>query len=227
MAEDFAKMDKHSDEYYEWVEKHLRAALLADVMDTIGHWDHCMCHEIRPLDKDTVMAGRAATLLTTDVFEIPKEPYLLELQLIDVLKPGEILTFACHGLKTSAMWGELLATSARTRGARGAVMDGAARDTIQLMKMRFPTFCAGFIPGDSKGRTSIVDVRVPVKVGGIKVENGDLIVGDNDGVVVVPQQIESEVISLAYKKYSGENTVRELLAEGKSLKKVFDKYGIL
>ena len=83
-------MDKTSSEYYDRIEQHLYTSVIGDVMDELGYWRQVMRHDIRPLFSEAKIAGRAATMLAAEVYEIPAEPFKLELQLLDDLEPGEI-----------------------------------------------------------------------------------------------------------------------------------------
>jgi len=143
------------------------------------------------------------------------------------LKPGEIPVFACGGSGRVAPWGELLSTAAKVRGAAGALMDGGVRDIKAIRAMSFPVFHGGIAPLDSKGRGVVKAIDVPIECAGVAVHPGDLVFGDADGVVVVPQAVEADVLALAFQKIAGErNTLRDLQA-GESLAAVFAKYGIL
>lgn len=106
-------------------------------------------------------------------------------------------------------------------------MDGGARDYREIVSLNFPVFCKGLTPLDSCGRMDGKERDIPIVCGGIKVHPGDLVYGDVDGVVVVPQEIADEVITRAWEKVRGENTVREELRAGASVVKTFEKYGIL
>jgi regulator of RNase E activity RraA len=138
-----------------------------------------------------------------------------------------VIVCTWHGTRPAAIWGELLSTCARARGGRGAVIDGYSRDAAAIREMAFPVFAAGLSPADSMGRCEIIDIRVPVEIGGVTVNDGDLIMADVDGCVVVPHDIEEQVIAQAMEKVSGENLVRAELREGKSIREVFGRYGIL
>jgi regulator of RNase E activity RraA len=113
------------------------------------------------------------------------------------------------------------------RGAAGALMDGATRDVKAIRRMGFPVFHGGIAPLDSKGRGRVMAIDVPVRCAGVKVARGDLIFGDADGVVVVPQAIEQQVLALAFEKIRGEQRTLEDLRAGQKLGDVFAKYGIL
>ena len=101
------------------------------------------------------------------------------------------------------------------------------RDSLKILELDFPVFCSGLRPVDSRGRGAVVDYDVPVKVGGVIIKPGDLVFGDNDGVVVVPQHLEKEVIGKALKKVTQESHSRRELKEGKLLREVYDRYGVL
>jgi len=219
-------MDRWSKEYYDGIEKKLYTAVLADIMDRMGYWNQVMRHDIRPLYEGAQVVGRAATMLGVEVREVPSEPYVLEMALLDDLKPGEVIVCASHS-ETAAIWGELLSTCARARAGRGAIIDGLSRDSRAIIAMRFPTFGLGLTPADSRGRIEVVTIRTSIQVGGVLIHDGDLIVADGDGCVAVPQEIEDEVIEGAMEKVSGENIVRELLRKGAKVTEVFEQYGIL
>lgn len=211
------------------LKERLFVSLLSDTLDNLGYMSQTMPPRIRPLDDDLVMIGRARTALYMDVYEtVPGEnPYELEIALIDSLKPDEIPVFACGASGRIAPWGELLSTAAQVRGAAGALMDGLVRDVRAIRAMKFPVFHGGIGPLDSKGRGKVAAIDVPVECAGVRVHPGDLVLGDADGVVVVPQAVERQAINAAFEKLKGErNTLADLQA-GLSLKAVFAKYGIL
>jgi regulator of RNase E activity RraA len=220
-------MRKESAEYYDSIQERLYTAVIADVMDELGYMNQVMSYEIRPLFDDAKIVGRAATMLAAEVYELPAEPFKLELQLLDDLRPGEVVCCTQQGSTRAAMWGELLSTHTRAKGGRGAVLDGLTRDSWGIIDIRFPVFARGLTPADSKGRLDVIAVRVPIEMGGVLVRDGDLVVADYDGVLAVPQAIEDEVIARAVEKVSGESVVRGILAAGASIEQVFREHGIL
>jgi 4-hydroxy-4-methyl-2-oxoglutarate aldolase len=127
----------------------------------------------------------------------------------------------------ASYWGELLATAARYRGARGIVADAYTRDTLKLIEMDFPTFVAGVSAYDSLGRIDVDAVGIDVECGGVIVCPGDLILADYDGVVVIPAQVAHEAIAAAEEKVSGEDRVRVKLAEGMPVWEAFRTYGVI
>jgi regulator of RNase E activity RraA len=213
----------------ETLRQRLFTAVLSDCLDAAGHRNQAMHARVRPLDEALVLCGRARTALYMDVYDAPpgENPYELEIQLVDDLKPDQVPVFACGASGRVAPWGELLSTAARVRGAAGAVMDGLTRDIRAIREMKFPVFAGGIGPLDAKGRGKVMAIDVPVEVAGARVAPGDLVFGDADGVVVVPRAIEDQVLSAALAKVAGENATREALARGEKLADVFKRHGIL
>ena len=205
----------------------LYSAVISDVLDDAGYRNQVMSHKIRPLYENVVAVGRAMTVLCMDVYEPPDQPYRMEIEAVDSLKPNEILVCTTNGSNRYSFWGELLSTASVARGASGAIIDGFVRDCKAIMDMEFPVFATGISPLDSKGRGDVVSFNIPIECGGVRVVSGDIAFGDYDGIVVVPKQIEEQIVSAAFDKVSGENNIRQELEAGATVKYVFDKYGIL
>jgi regulator of RNase E activity RraA len=142
------------------------------------------------------------------------------------LLPGEIY-LASGGDMRCAYWGEILTATAKMRGAGGAVVNGFHRDTPRVLEQNWPVFSRGRFAQDSGVRTQVQDFRCPIEVGQVHVQPGDLVFGDLDGVVIIPQRVEKEVIAESLKKASGENLVRKEIENGMSSTAAFQKYGIL
>jgi regulator of RNase E activity RraA len=211
----------------EVVRDRLSSAVLADVLDALGHRDSALPASIRPLRPEWKLFGRAATLEALTVVTEPAHPYAIEMECIDQLQPSEVLVATTHGDTASALWGELLSTAARARGAFGAVIEGLTRDAARILAMDFPVFASGFSPLDSKGRLDCIGHGAPIRIGRCVVHPGDWVFADIDGVVIVPQELADAAVTKAMAKVSGENRVREELAKGRSLREVFAEYGIL
>ena len=208
----------------------LSTPILSDVMDSLGLRCQAMRPFIRPLDDSSVLIGRARTGLYMPVYEIREgeNPYEVEIALVDDLKPGDVAVLACNGpTDRIAPWGELLSTASRARGGAGCVTDGLVRDIRQIRTMGFPVFHGGIGPLDSKGRGRMMARDIAVECGGVRVEPGDIVFGDADGVVVIPQVRALEVAQRAYEKARGEDHTRAELESGRLLGEVFAKYRIL
>jgi regulator of RNase E activity RraA len=205
----------------------LYSAVLADVLDALGHRTSALPPSIRPLRPGWRLFGRAATLSAVPVACEPAQPYAVELECIDALRPGDVLVATMNGDRSSALWGELLSTAARAHGAVGVVLDGLTRDAEKILAMDFPVFAAGYSPLDSKGRLDGISHGQPIRIGDGVVHPGDWIFADLDGVVAVPARLAEQAFPRALEKVRGENRVREELARGRSVRAVFAEYGIL
>ena len=212
--------------YNEKLEK-CYSAVLMDVMDQMNVRVQCMDPSVKPLLPTMRTWGEAVTIYVETVTDVPERPFQLEMEVLDDIKEGQVLVTQCNAKELSAFWGGLLSNAAVGRKAAGSISDGGARDFTEIVELGFPTFCKGLSPYDSCGRMDGKERDIPIIVGGIRVAPGDLIFGDVDGVVVVPQEMSDEVIAKAWEKVQGENTVREELRAGASVVKTFEKYGIL
>ena len=181
-----------------------------------------------------VTIGRAMTVLESDTEKIVEsghealleKPFGLMLEALDDLKTDEI--YICAGASPSyALWGELMSIRAMKCGAAGAIMDGYSRDTKEILGLNFPTFSYGPYAQDQAPRGKVVDFRVPLSIGGVKIQPGDILFGDIDGVCVIPQSAEEEVFNKALEKARGEKTVRTAIQNGMTAKEAFETYGIM
>lgn len=205
----------------------LYSAVLSDVLDGLGYRDQAMTADIRPAWNGAIVVGRAHTVLSSDVYHTPEDPYGVEIAAIDSVPANGVVVAGTNKSTRTCMWGELLSTATQVRGGRGAIIDGHTRDVRKIEEMGFPVFSTGMRPVDSKGRGSIISFGEPVMCGGVLVHAGDLVFADIDGIVVVPQAVEDEAIRLAREKVSGENEMREWLASGRTLREAFDHFGLL
>ena len=205
----------------------LHPAVIADCLDRLGARSQVLDPRIRPLAAGMKLAGRAATVRCVEVDAMPPSRddwYRRELEAVDALQRGDVMVVStCSG----SYWGELLATAATARGARGIVADAYTRDALALIAMGFPTFAAGIHCADSLGRIDVEAVGVPVACGGVEVAAGDLVLGDYDGVVVVPAALADETVARAEEKLAGESLVRERLREGMPVADAFRTYGVI
>jgi regulator of RNase E activity RraA len=208
----------------------LYTAVLSDVLDGMNHRHQAMRPFVRPADETVVLFGRARTGVYREVEGVTegRNPYEVEIALIDSLEEGDVAVLACDGpTERIAPWGELLSTASKLRGAAGCVTDGLVRDIRQIRSMGFPVFHGGIGPLDSKGRGEMEAMDVPVTCGGVEIGPGDYVFGDVDGVVVLPQAIAAEAIHEAIQKVRAEDRTRQELLQGKTLKEVYDTYGVL
>jgi regulator of RNase E activity RraA len=208
----------------------LYTPVVSDVLDGIGLMHQALRPFVRPLDESLTLFGPARTG-RYDRATMPSpdhNPYELEMDLIDSLRPGEVAVLACGGpTEVIAPWGELLSTAARARQAAGCVTDGLVRDVARIRAMTFPVFHGGIGPLDTKNRAEMVEKDVPVTVAGVAISPGDWILGDVDGVVVIPAGKAEQVIRAALDKIAAEDTTRAELEAGHSLRAVFARHGVL
>ena len=218
---------KDDKELFDTMEKKLYSSVISDVVDKLGYRKQAMRADINPMWPGAVVAGRAHTCLSVDVYETKENHYAMEIEAVDTLKPNDVLVGGTNRSTETALWGELLSTASRARGARGAIVDGYTRDIVRIAEMKFPMFATGTRPLDSMGRSVVIEYGKPVMCGDVMVNEGDIVFADIDGVVVIPQAIEKEAIEAAFEKASAEDTVRDELLKGSLLGDVYKKYGVL
>ncbi len=183
-----------------------------------------MSADIKPIF-DTRVAGRAATALMRPVLRTDTRKYPNHLlEILDQAEPGSILVYVMDdGLEIAAM-GNLMGTTAKVRGLAGAVIDGAVRDITELRRLQFPVWSRRVSPATSVGRMVSVDKQVPVQCGGVLVRPGDYIVGDPDGVVVVPQKAAEKVVALLRQYDDKESKMIPIIEREKSMLKALEIY---
>lgn len=217
------------------IKDELYTAVVGDIMDKMGYTHQFLPPQIRPLRADMLVAGRAMTVLEADVCDNPansganpllKRSFGLMLEALDDLKENEV--YICSGSSPDyALWGELMSARAMQCKAAGAVVNGYSRDTKGILALDFPCFSYGPYAQDQAPRGKVIDYRVPIEIEGVMVNNGDMLVGDIDGVCVVPRKIEEEVFTRALEKARGERVVLKKIQEGMRARDAFDKFGIM
>src|SRR6185503_4327716 len=216
---------QNDEELMALIQTELYTAVIGDILDGYDYTHQFLPPEIQPLAPDMLLVGRAMPVLEANVFD-SKDPYGLMFAALDDLKAGEIYV-ASGASARYAMWGELMSTAARARGATGALLNGYIRDTKGILEMQFPVFCVGRYAQDQKGRGRVIDYRVEVEIGGVRIQPGDMVIGDIDGVVVVPRAVEVEIFNAALEKARAEKVIKTELEQGMLAAVAFKKYGIL
>ncbi len=224
-------MFKNDDEMFCFLREELYVAAVCDVLDTLGYCHQAMHHRLRPLlpdRKNCGFAGRARTIrwMETDYID-DDDPYGLEIEAMDSLRSGDVIIHSTDCRGTNAPWGELMSIVAKRNGAAGCVCDSQVRDCAKIIDLGFPVYYAGIRPLDSKGRGRVMAFDVPVRCGEVLVAPQSLIFADFDGIVVVPREVEQKMISLAHEKTTKENLSRKELLEGKTLREVYQRHGVL
>jgi regulator of RNase E activity RraA len=224
-------MNSNDTEIVAFVRENLYVAAVCDILDELGYRHQAMHQRLRPLlpdRKNCGFVGRARTVRWMETDYVREDnPYGIELEAMDSLKPGDVAVHSTDHAGTNAPWGELMSTVAKRNGAVGCVCDSQIRDCNRIIEMGFPVYYSGIRPLDSKGRAMVMEYDVPLHCGEVLVKPGNLIFADFDGIVVIPNEVEEAVLVKAQEKVHKENLSRKELLEGKSLREVYFKYGVL
>lgn len=226
---------KNDKELYKIAKSELFVALVGDVLDKLGYQHQFLPPNIKPLQNDFVIIGRAMPVLEADVFEeasevtnnsIMKMPFGIMFEALDNLKENEV--YICSGSSPRyALWGGLMSTRAIKLKAAGAVLHGWSRDTNEILNLGFPTFSYGGYAQDQGPRGKVIDYRVPIEIEGVRIHPGDIIYGDRDGVLIVPKKLVNQAFKGAIEKARGEQEVKKALENGMSTVDAFNKFGIM
>lgn len=223
------KLWKNDAELFALAKKELFTCVVGDVLDKLGRYHQFLPPQIQALREDMIVIGRAMPVLSVDTKDLDaamKKPFGRMLEALDDLKPNEVYVNTGSSPR-NALWGGLMSTRALKLGAAGVVVNGYVRDTREICRLNYPTFCFGRYGQDSAPRYKVVDFRVPIRVGDVRIAPGDIIYGDIDGVLVVPRDCEEEVFRLALEKARGEKKVATAIKAGMSAVAAFKKYSIM
>ena len=198
---------------------------ISDILDELGHHHQVLPHEVQARCGGGTVSGRAMPLLgePTDSRD-PDVVFVPFLRMLGDIEPGDVLVSQPSDDR-SAHLGELSAETAKYRGARGAVIDGGVRDAAYIERLGFPVFARYRTPMDIDGRWRLVRYGEPIEIGDVRVARGDYVVGDDDGVLVIPSGIAEEVITRAEAVVDTENLVRKAILEGVHPLDAFETYG--
>ncbi len=217
---------QNDSELFDLIAASLYTAVVGDILDTLGLYHQFLPSAIRPLREHMRLVGRAMPVLIATVEGEQLRPFGKMTDALDQLQTGEIY-LATGGAMNCAAWGEIMTATAKKRGAVGAVLDGHHRDTLKVLEQNWPVFSRGAYAQDAGVRSIVEDYRCTVEIGRVVVKPGDLVIGDVDGVVTVPREVEAEVIERALAKARGEKVVRAEIEGGLSSTAAFEKHGIL
>jgi 4-hydroxy-4-methyl-2-oxoglutarate aldolase len=198
---------------------------ISDVLDEMGYHDQVLPWEIQGLTMEHCVAGVAMPVEGQPTESRDTEEIFVPiLKLLGDLKPGDVIVSQPHD-SLSAHIGELSAESAKVRGARGAVIDGGARDVDYILNLKFPVFCRYRTPRDIVGRWKLVSYGQPIQIGRVSVHRGDFVVGDKDGVLIIPAEITLEVLQRSEEVTRTENLVRKAILRGVHPLEAYREYG--
>ena len=189
--------------------KVLSTAIVSDAMNRMNS----MSAEIKPIIGDVNIAGSAVTVqcIAGDNLMIHKAIYIAE--------PGDVIVIDARGHKDTAVWGNIMTKACKIRGIEAVVIDGSIRDIRENKEEKYPIFCKGVVPAGSQ-KSWGGNINVPIQCGGAHVDPGDIIVGDDDGVVVVPRNIAKEVLQKAKERAKTEEEWINEIQKGKTTLKV-------
>lgn len=174
-----------------------------------------MSYRIKPIDSDMRVCGPAVTV------DCPVGDNLTLHKAIEVARKDDVLVVNAKGYtEAGGMWGEIMTIAAQVRGIAGIVIDGGVRDTKAIREMRFPAFTSSISPGGTVKET-LGNINTSIVCGGVVVNPGDIVVGDADGVVVVPANAAGDVAMKAKKREESEAAIRERLRAGETTMKIY------
>ena len=221
------------DELFTTIRTQLFSAVIGDVLDRAGFVHQFLPPTIRALDPESMLVGRAMPVLEADccgdavAAEARTASFGLMFRALDGLKPGEVY-MATGASPRYALWGGLMSTRAAALGAAGAVLHGFHRDTREIRALGFPVFSAGSYAQDQRMRGRVIDYSCPVEFpNAVRVEPGDVVVGDVDGVVIIPRAHAEAVVAEAVAKVAAEEEVRAMIGRGATTLSVFEQTGVM
>lgn len=205
----------------------VEASSVADAMEQLYGIRNYLPHQFRP-NMTTKFTGRALTVYLKR--EEHKEGSPAQQGMIDAIDagaPGSVYVMAMDGAEDFAGIGALMSTTMKARGFAGAIVDGGLRDTPQLSRMQFPVFSRSVVPSTTVNHFRFAGSNIPVTIGDVKIEAGDIIVADMDGVVVVPKARAAEVLKKSRELDNVEHAMYPFIERFRSLKAAVTQYGRL
>ncbi|MCC7549120.1 MAG: RraA family protein [Burkholderiales bacterium] len=189
----------------------LSVAAVSDALDRRGITGQCL--GIRPLSAGFRLLGNAVTVRYAPC---GSEAGTVG-DYIDEVQAGEVVVLDNGGRLDATVWGDILTEVAHRRGIAGTVIHGACRDVARSLQLGYPIFSRGATMRTGKDRVQVEACNVPVSLGEVRIEPGDLLFGDADGVVAVPKTRQREVLEIALQIEARENQIREAVAAGMRL----------
>jgi 4-hydroxy-4-methyl-2-oxoglutarate aldolase len=200
------------------------AGALSDVLREWVLLDQSLPGYLQPLRPERTVAGFAFTVKSAPSTKVNGE-LTYRGQMLDEMPRNALVCWDASGDYDATMWGGVMTATVAAKGVRGAVIDGGIRDTHQIMERDFPVFFRYRSPNGSLGRCLITDYQIPIKIGRVFIRPGDVVVGDIDGVVVVPRGIAYEVLLRAEEILSNEKKIFSWVAAGETVEQMTSKGG--
>ena len=189
----------------------LDTTAISDALDRLGIAGQCL--NIKPLDHRFRMTGRAFTIL----YGPAGTPAGTVGDYIDDVEPGQVVVLDNGGRENATVWGDILTCVAHRRGIAGTVIDGACRDTHLSLELGYPIFSRSYSMRTGKDRVQVEAMNGPVNIGDARVNPGDILRGDSDGVLVIPRAHEDAVLAAAEEIDAVEQQIRRAVSEGQTL----------
>ena len=209
-------------------DERLTTAIVSDSCDAAGVRHQVLRGRLAPIAPGSRAIGRARTVqFAPSLADDADDPYGEAIDFIDSLAAGQFVAIATDRSDASAFWGELFSAAAIGTGAVGVVTDGNLRDTDRIAALGFPAFSASRRPIDYRARMRIVGADTAITLCGVRIDPGDLVMADDDGVVVIPRSDEDAVLRLARERAARETTVLTELLGGASLREVWNRHKVL
>lgn len=186
--------------------------------------DQALPHRIKPLRDEMAVAGIAFTIKGSKNLDM-EDQMPQRAAMLDDLHEDAVVIWDTSEDDESAQWGEMMTRAAIQRGCRGAVVDGGIRDTRQILETGFPVFNRYRTSSAMMGRFKMVGWQLPVKIGGVAIYPGDVIMGDIDGVVVIPRDMAYDVLLRAEEIARQEGDIKRWVEDGLSANEVLDRGG--
>lgn len=203
----------------------LYTGVVADILDAQGVRNHSLPPFLRPLKDTMKVAGPAFTCHGVPVGDVTSDDTPFLIQMLEALLPHCVVVLSAGGDCSSSHWGEMMTLSAKQRGCTGAVVDGGVRDASFILKMNFPVFFKFYMPASSISRWELREYQVAIRVGETEIEPGDFVLGDVDGVVIIPQALTEKVLLEAEKAMNKERRMYQALRKGMPLKEAYKRFG--
>lgn len=199
-------------------------AAINDVLRADGLISQVLPPSVTPLDPQMRTAGRAFTIKGSKNLELSGEMEE-RAQMLEAIGPNTVCVWDTSGDDESAQWGEVMTMAARRQGCRGAVVDGGVRDTNAVLAQDFPVFCRYRTSNGMLGRFRMTGWQQPVRIGGVIINPGDIVVGDIDGVIIVPQERAYAVLVAAEKIAATERDIKDMINGGATPGEVVSRGG--
>jgi len=199
-------------------------AAVNDVLREMGFLHQVVPNNIRPIRDDMKVCGIAFTVKGTKSLVLENEMEQ-RAKMLEEIGEGTVVVWDTSGDDESAQWGEVMTMASKRRGCKGAVSDGGVRDTNKVLEQKFPVFCKYRTSNGMLGRFRLVDWQIPVMLGNVFINPGDIVFGDIDGVIIIPREIAYDVLLKAEYIKENEKEIKRMVVDGLSPVEVVKRGG--